>query len=329
MNRKRFVLPLCLSCAIGLCGCGAVEFDLPYTIAQSNSSFDFDIIKNENRYGSFASTLAVVSGDTIASSLSLDGDTFDDSVIGSAIMVDVDGHEPLFSKSAFERMYPASMTKVMTAIVALEEGNLQQVLEAGEDVVVTESDVQSAKIQSGDQMTLDQALHILLIYSANDAATLIADGISGSVEAFADKMNEKARELGATNTHFVNPNGLHDEDHYTTAYDMYLIFNEAVKNDTIREIISTYKYSTVWKNAQGEDVSYECKNTNGYMNGRYLPPKNLNIVGGKTGTTLIAGSCLVLLSEDKSGKPYISCIMRGRGVDNLYKKMTEILESVG
>ena len=101
-------------------------------------------------------------------------------------------------------------------------------------------------LAEGDQLTLNQALHALLIKSANDAAVAIAEHIGGSVEGFADMMNEEAQAIGATNSHFVNPHGLNAENHYVTAYDMYLIFNEALKYDTVNEIISMTSYDTVY-----------------------------------------------------------------------------------
>ena len=125
-------------------------------------------------------------------------------------------------------MYPASLTKVMTALVALQNASPDTVLTATDSVKITESGAQLCGLKAGDTMTLDQALHILLMYSANDAAMLIAENIGGSVDHFVEMMNEEAQRLGATNTSFANPHGLSDDNHYTSAYDLYLIFNEEV-----------------------------------------------------------------------------------------------------
>ena len=121
-------------------------------------------------------------------------------------------------------------------------------------------------------MTLNQALHALLIKSANDAAVAIAEHIGGSVEGFADMMNEEAQAIGATNSHFVNPHGLNAENHYVTAYDMYLIFNEALKYDTVNEIISMTSYDTVYTDKNGNEKTLSVKNTNQYLAGNVAAP---------------------------------------------------------
>ncbi len=175
-------------------------------------------------------------------------------------------------------------------------------------------------------MTLDQALHILLLYSANDVAVLIAEGISGSVEEFVALMNEEAKAIGATNCNFMNPNGLTQEGHYVTAYDLYLIFQEALKYELFNEIIQTNTYSTVYMDANGAEKSVEMENSNLYLRGVYDMPSNVTVVGGKTGTTNAAGHCLVLLSRSSSGTPYISVILKDDSREKLYEDMTDLLE---
>ena len=144
-------------------------------------------------------------------------------------LFDVTDSSVIYGKNIYDQMYPASITKVMTAIIAIEEGNLSDAVTANDDVVIHEAGASMAGIKPGDTFTLEQLLYGLMILSGNDAANAIADHIAGSTDAFVEKMNAKAKELGATHTHFVNANGLHSTDHYTTAYDLYLIFNEALK----------------------------------------------------------------------------------------------------
>lgn len=177
-------------------------------------------------------------------------------------------------------------------------------------------------------MTLDQALRILLMYSANDAAMLIAEGIGGSVEHFVEMMNEEARRLGATNTNFANPHGLTDANHYTTAYDLYLIFNEAVKYDTFNEIIQMSSYQTTYYDKDGKAKEFNKTTTNLFVRGDYSAPSNVNVIGGKTGTTSAAGHCLVLLSRDENGSPYISVILRSSSTDMLYTEMIDLLDEI-
>ena len=175
---------------------------------------------------------------------------------------------------------------------------------------ITESGAQLCGLKTGDNLTLDQALHALLINSANDAGMAIAEHVGGSVENFAEMMNKEAAELGATNCHFVNPHGLHDENHYVTAYDLYLIFNEAMKYEKFSEIIMMDSYSTTYTDRNGNPKTFDFKTTNLFLQGEYTPPEQITVIGGKTGTTNAAGSCLILLSKDSSGNPYISVVLQ-------------------
>jgi D-alanyl-D-alanine carboxypeptidase len=216
----------------------------------------------------------------------------------------------------------------MTALVALKNGSLDQVLTATSNVTITESGAQLCGLKPGDTMTLDQALRILLIYSANDAAMLIAEGIGGSVDNFVEMMNEEAQRLGATNTNFVNPHGLTDLNHYTTAYDLYLIFNEAIKYDTFNEIIRMGSYQTTYYDKDGKAKEFDKTTTNLFVRGDYSAPVNVNVVGGKTGTTSAAGHCLILLSRDENGSSYISVILRSASTDELYNDMIDLLDEI-
>ena len=181
-------------------------------------------------------------------------------------------------------------------------------------------------VKPGDTMTLDQALRILLLYSANDVAMLVAEGVAGSVDAFVEMMNQEARQIGATNTNFVNPHGLTAEGHLTTAYDLYLIFNEALKYETFREIIQMSSYQTTYYDASGAPVTVDKKTTNLFLRGDYTAPSNVTVIGGKTGTTSAAGHCLVLFSKDAAGSSYISVILKSD--DTLYEEMTRLLEEI-
>ncbi|MEI3340415.1 MAG: serine hydrolase [Eubacterium sp.] len=132
----------------------------------------------------------------------------------------------------YEKRYPASTTKILTAYLALKYGKLDDTLTVSQDAIYTLMAGSSiCGLKPGDKITLEDALYGLMLCSGNDAANVIAEYISGSTEKFADLMNEEAKALGATQSHFVNAHGLPDEDHYTTAYDLYLIFNAAIKNE--------------------------------------------------------------------------------------------------
>ena len=152
--------------------------------------------------------------------------------------------------------------------------------------------------------------------------------MSGSVEAFAERMNEKARQLGATQTHFKNPSGLSDPEHYTTAYDLYLIFNEAMKLPKFREIIGADAYTASYTDAQGNAVSKTWKVGNWYQNGETETPEGLTVLGGKTGTTQAAGYCLIMAEQDEAGKEYISVVLKAENRQGLYKNMTNIITKI-
>ncbi|XME03373.1 D-alanyl-D-alanine carboxypeptidase family protein [Lachnospiraceae bacterium C1.1] len=323
LSGKR-LFPLLISIAVLLTGCGSKHFDYAFDANNSQSAFRFDTSNENDIADSFASNLAVVSGDVIAGEEVSTGENS----YGSAILVNSDSNEVLFSKNANAKLYPASMTKVMTALVALENCDKDKILTADANCLISEEGAQLAGLQVGDTMTLDQALHILLIYSANDVAVMIADNIGGSVEGFADMMNAKAAQLGATNTHFVNPHGLHDENHYTTAYDMYLMFNAACKYEEFTEIINMSTYTTSYKHANGNSIDFTCNSTNRFITGKIYAPTNITVMGGKTGTTLAAGACLVMLSKDTKGASYISCVMKGTNIDATYGKTKAMLEII-
>lgn len=324
-NRKKFnresAIALFISAVALLSGCGAT-YDMPYEVNSEVSSFRIVNIEEESRSATpFASDLCVVSSD-------INLNNVDMSNASGAGLFDVNRKDTLYAKNVHEQLYPASLTKIMTALVALKYGSSDMMLTASANVTDLESGAQTCGLKEGDQMTLDQALHVLLINSANDAAVMIAEGLAGSVEEFAEMMNQEALALGATNTHFVNPHGLSDDSHYTTVYDMYLIANAAIQYDRFNEIIHMPEYSTVYYDKNGATKELSVKSTNYYLQGNAEAPSGITVLGGKTGTTNAAGHCLVLVSRDTSGNPYISIIMRSDSKDNLYSEMSELLGEI-
>lgn len=233
----------------------------------------------------------------------------------NAILVDVNHKEVLYEQAAYERAYPASITKVMTALLvmeALEDGRI------AEDTVVTVSENASRKtfsnestanLKTGEEITVLDLLYCLLLPSANDAAKALAEAVSGSVEIFVENMNERAVELGCRDTNFVNPNGLHDDQHYTTAYDISLYMMAALEYDLFREIIATTDYSVPATNMSKERYFF---NTNGLIsNLYYLHHVYDKCIGGKTGTTDEAGRCLAAVAED--GDSCLVSVVLGSG----------------
>lgn len=267
----------------------------------------------------FAEDLCVVTD-------SQDGDTSMNAQAGA--LFNVTDRSVVYSKNAFERLYPASTTKVMTAIIALEEGNLSDQVTVTEDAVITEAGASLCGIKPGDVITMQDLLYGLMMPSGNDAANAIAVHMYGSIDAFADRMNVRARELGATGTHFMNPSGLTDENHYTTAYDLYLMFNEAMKLPLFREIIAEDSYTANYQNGAGEAVSKTWTVGNWYQKGERETPAGVSVLGGKTGTTQAAGYCLIMASNDSQDKEYISVVLKSDSRPSLYDNMTNIISKI-
>ena len=213
----------------------------------------------------------------------------------------------------------------MTALLALENGNMDDVVTVTDAVLITEPGASMCGIQPGDRISMRELMYGLLLPSGNDAANAIAVHLDGSVEAFAEHMNRRAWELGATSTHFMNPSGLNDDNHYTTAYDLYLIFREAMKQPLFREIIGTVAHDGVYTSAQGMPVLKKWENSNWYLAGKAQVPSGLTVLGGKTGTTKAAGSCLIMGEQDGSQREFISVVLKAADRPALYSDMTNII----
>ena len=233
----------------------------------------------------------------------------------------------LYSKNIYEKVYPASTTKLLTALTAFKYGKLDSVYTVREDNCgVNTPGAQLCGFKMGDTLTLEQLLYCLMIYSGNDAAVAVAECVSGTVEDFVKKMNEEAAKLGAKDTHMSNPSGLHALDHYTTPFDIYLIFHECLKNKQLTQIISTKKYTAVFKDIYGSEKTMDMEATNLYFAGKKTPPEGITVIAGKTGVTVAAGYCLIILSEDAAGKQYITCAFKSTSYDDLYNDMNELLK---
>ncbi len=304
-----------LLAAVCLSGCGSEVKDRPYSVSERSI-----LPAGETEAALFARDLCVPD----------DSGAYDDSGItaeAAALFSLSDGTVPYY-KNIYERLYPASITKVMTALVAIRHGNLEDEVTVTEDAVITEAGATLCHIQPGDRLTLEQLLYGLMLPSGNDAGAAIAVHVAGSISAFADLMNEEARALGATGTHFANPHGLTDENHYTTAYDLYLIFNEAMKEPKFREVVGTSSYYAEYVNSAGETVSQTWKMGNQYLTGEQQAPDGVTVTGGKTGTTSAAGYCLIVSSEADSGEEYISVVLKADSRPSLYDNMTNLMNKI-
>lgn len=245
-------------------------------------------------------------------------------------LFDINDQNARYAFQLHDKLYPASTTKILTALVALENASLSDTVTVSKNACSTTFawDEQTCGIKEGDNISLEALLYGLLLYSGNDTAVAIAEHIGGSVEAFADMMNQKAIELMATNSHFTNPSGLYDDDHYTTAYDLYLIFNECIKHDEFVNIISADSYTAEITRADKSLEKLKWEPTNYYALGSAKCPENVTLVGGKTGTLKVAGNCLILMAKDNSEQPYISIVMGADSKEYLYQDMTTLLAEI-
>lgn len=208
----------------------------------------------------------------------------------ASIVIDNKTNKVLYSKNENKKMYPASTTKILTAILVIENSNLDDLVTASYDAIMSIPDGYStANIQIDEQLTVEQLLELLLVHSANDAANVLAEFIGGSTDSFVSMMNTKINELGLSDSHFTNVYGMHNEDHYTTAHDLAIIMKYCLKNDTFRKISGqascsippTNKYGTRTYNSTNELL---IPNSSSYY--KYLTT-------GKTGFTSQAKECLV------------------------------------
>lgn len=216
---------------------------------------------------------------------------------GYALLMDAESGQILYSQQAYEKAYPASITKVMTALLileAIEDGTITtDTMVTVSELAATEElfDESTADLQAGEEISVVDLLYCLMLPSANDAARALAEHLAGSVDAFADKMNQRAAELGCKNTHFVNPTGLHDPEHYACAYDMVLIFRQAMTHPLFLQVIGATDYVTAPTNLYSERYLLSL---NGLISEAHYPGYLYEYcIGGKTGNTEQAGKCLV------------------------------------
>jgi serine-type D-Ala-D-Ala carboxypeptidase (penicillin-binding protein 5/6) len=320
INKMR-LLCLCGIAAVFMFGCGqtAVSYDNPYDIYSTSADYGLasEGAGSEKTY--FSQNLCV------ADDVNIGNDTTDSQVAEGAGTFNLATNTVTYAQNIYEKLYPASTTKILTAYIALKYGNLEDYVTVSENAADQASDSSVCGLKAGDVVQLKDLLYGMMLKSGNDAAIAIAEHIGGSVEGFADMMNQEALAMGATRSHFVNPNGLPDENHYTSVYDLYLIFQNAVQNQTFLDIISTMSYDVVYTDVNGAGVEKTWENTNQYLTGKEKAPEGITVVGGKTGTTGAAGYCLVLYSYNASGQPIVSIVLKADGKSNLYLLMNEML----
>ena len=239
----------------------------------------------------------------------------------AGVVMDIDTGVFLYSKNCDRQLYPASITKIMTALLTLEKADLDAVMTCSTIVYELDENASNVGLSEGEQMTIRDALYTLMLESANDTANALAEYVGGSMEGFAQMMNDRAAALGCTGTHFSNPSGLSADDHYTTAHDYALIAAEAYRNEGFRTLCST--------------VNYDVPPTNTYEETRYLQNHHRMLIsdsdfytswctGGKTGFTEKAWNTLVTYGE-RDGRRLVCVLLHGNGADQNYLETIDLL----
>ena len=241
----------------------------------------------------------------------------------AALLVDANTGAIVYAKNEHQELYPASLTKIMTALLvveAIDKGqlSLDQEVTAPSTIESLDTDGSTANIKPGEIMTVEQLLYCMLVVSANEACVILAEAVSGSVDAFVDQMNEKAQALGCENTHFVNPTGLHDSQHYTSAWDLYLITKEALTHKDFVRISDTGDITLPATNLHEARALHSTNYLISVWRSRGYINKNAH--GIKTGSTSEAGHCLVS-SAAKGSLSFISVVL---GCDRLTLEGGEI-----
>ena len=240
----------------------------------------------------------------------------------------LDDRRVIFGKDIYQKVYPASITKLMTAILALKSDKLNETVTINWQDLELESGSQVVGLRIGDRVTMQSLLRGLLIHSGNDAAQAIARTVGGTQDKFVEMMNDELLAIGATGSHFTNPTGLHDDNHYTTVYDIYLMLHEAMKFDEFVNIIQVPVYDFMYYDADGNEKHVTLDSTDQYLTGQVEPPKDVTVLGGKTGTTSAAGNCLALISQNAYGQFYISIVVGALNKETLYAEMNTMLTQI-
>ena len=231
----------------------------------------------------------------------------------SCILIEANTGKILYEKNSNDVRLPASTTKIMTAILTVENCNLDDVATVSHNAVYSiPYDYTHASLKEGEELTIEQLLYALMIPSANDAAIVLAEHISGSVEEFAKLMNKRAEELGCKNTHFVNPNGIHSKDHTSTSYDLALMGKFAMQNSIIRKIVSTTQFTLPATNKYSK-TDRIFNNSNDLLN-TYSRYYYEGTTGVKTGYTGEAGNCIIA-SAKKNDFEVILVVLGGESTN--------------
>ena len=291
-NKKIRAAALAAASMLFLCSCGQKTYELehPYDVYGTSIHYAQPSAGENNTDGSIP---------FFADGLCVAADADSDIKVPGAQTAEAAGVFHLnkktvpYSKNLYKKLYPASTTKILTAYVAIRHANLSEIVTVSAQAASQAGDSSVCGLKAGDRLTLLELLYGL---------------------------------LGATHSNFVNPHGLHDDNHYTCVYDLYLLLNAALKEEMFTKVIQTDTHRASYTNANGGLVVQEWETTDKFLNGEEKAPDGVNVIGGKTGTTNAAGYCLALYSNNAAGEPVISIVLKADSSDSLYGLMGELLK---
>lgn len=299
-----------------------VSYENPYDLYKMSKIYGITDSKSASNQSFFSSEKDLCVVDDI--NFGLEEVHSDVAVAAGTFNLETD--EVTYAQNIYDKMYPASTTKIMTCYIALKYGNPDDFVTVSKNAANQPSDASVCRISEGDIVSLRDLLYGLMLASGNDAAIAIAEHIAGSEEAFVSLMNKEALSMGASCTHFANCHGMPDGNHYTSAYDLYVIFKNAVEMDEFVNIIQAANYTAIITDKNGKTVEREWSNSNRFLNGKADKPEGINVIGGKTGTTQAAGYCLVMLSKNEQEQEIVSVVLKAGGPSDLYLLTREILQ---
>ena len=321
---KKFLLIIGL-CLLLLCGCNNNATVLKEFELQNNSAVTYITDSDLTKAEGFASDLAVVP-------LNSENSPNSDKLYSeAALLVDVTTGEVLFQKNPHKKEYPASTTKVLTALLALKYGDYESCVKVGsEEITFYEDNVVVCDYRVGDEIPFDIAIHGALMASGNDAAGVLARFAKSDLSEFIVLMNEEVKSIGATNSHFTNPHGLYNDEHYTTAYDLYLIYKEAIKYDYFLNVVNTQAFSSTFtRTTSYSTYQIPCTYTTSvpFFTGLCSAPSHVEIIGGKSGYTEVARRSYVLHAK-ANGHDYICVVLKSDSYDYMCADLEYLLSYI-
>lgn len=325
MNKRFLSALLTGAVMLGLCGCQSGDASLMGNYAAADSVVHSDVgVLVQADFAPLTSQwfLCDVTEEMLTEDYVFDSENPERD--GSAFVINRSTNELVMGYRMLSKRYPASITKLMTALLVLKQCDPMDTVTISKEIAALHRG-SNAELEEGDQITVSDLLGCLLVVSANNASVALAEHVAGSEEAFVQMMNDEAKTLGLSGTHFANPHGMHDEKHYTTPYDMYVVLQECMKYPEFLKWVTVKKTSYDYLDASGVSKSRTIETTNLFKLGNYELPEGFTILASKTGTTNQASYCLMMIVSNADGEEFIVGVYKAENEEKLYHQMEELL----